>query len=587
MTKEVIMKHTRLLILILAGVSLGQTNYVALEGLHVPPFTNWLTAATNIQDAVDVAQDGDVVLVMTGAYASGGRPAPGQSLTNRLVVTKPITMQSVFGPEHTIIAGAPDPVLTNGPQAVRGVYLANGATLSGFTITRGFTSNAGTNDLTGGGVFMVNSAALTNAHVVYNEAYALGGGIRCLSNSWIAGSLVISNGAGSRGGGVFLEDKAAIYSSTISYNGGIRRGRLDVLPTVGGIYGYLALVKDCVIQHNRGELVDAVMIHESDMVGSQIAWHKHSRSWCCVVLSHAHMVSCALSNNGDQASYLVESWTYFTGTTTVRRSCIRLNPSGTIIRGVTLVENCVIAGTDAQNHNITAKDIFGCTLYNIASLTATALCNTIVYGGVSNQINRDCDVRFCAGAVFSNRIGCITADPLLYDVASGDFRLRRDSPCINAGTNMAELGAWDVAGQARVRGYRVDIGAYEFSTTGPCIAVTERVVDFGNVAVGDTATNAVRVVNLGDELVTGMATGAVAPFAILADAGYMVQSNTYHDVTCTFTPAAEGLYSNVIVLLGGGNQTATLYGTGVPEPFRVFVATVIISCFCCKGTNIA
>ena len=581
------MKHTLLLILSLTGVSLAQTNYVALDGLHVPPFTNWMTAATNIQAAVDIAQDGDLVLVMTGEYASGGRPAPGQSLTNRLVVTNCITVQSVFGPQHTIIAGAPDPVLTNGPQAVRGAYLANGAILSGFTITRGCTSNAGTNDLTGGGVFMVNSAGLSNAHVVYNQAYALGGGIRCLSNSWITGCLVISNGAGSMGGGVFLEYKAAIYSSTISYNGGIRRAMRDELPMAGGIYGYIALIKDCVIEHNRGELVDAVMIHESDMVGSQIAGHKHSLSRLCVVLSDAHMAGCSLSNNGDMSSYLVESWTYFTGTSTVRRSCIRLNQSGTIIRGVTSVENCVIAGTDAQNQNITAKNIFGCTVYNIASLTATTLYNTIVCGGVSNQINQDCDVRFCSGSVFSNRMGCITADPLFHGAASGDFRLRRDSPCINAGTNMAELGAWDVAGQPRVRGFRVDMGAYEFSTTGPCVAVTERVIDFGNIVVGDTATNTVRVVNLGDELVTGMATGAVAPFAILADAEYVVQSDTYHDVTCTFTPSAEGMHSNVIVLLGGGNQTVALYGTGVPEPLPVFVATLIISCLCSRKAHIA
>src|SRR5689334_23169444 len=68
------------------------------------PYTTWETASTNIQDAIGVAQPGDLVLVTNGTYAFGG--AAVQSVTNRIALTNSITVLSVSGPAQTTIDGS-------------------------------------------------------------------------------------------------------------------------------------------------------------------------------------------------------------------------------------------------------------------------------------------------------------------------------------------------------------------------------------------------------------------------------------------------------------------------------------------------
>src|SRR5262249_51383550 len=145
-----------------------------------PPYASWVTAATNIQDAVDAAALGGTVLVTNGVYANGGRAVlAGEN--NRVVVDKTLTLRSFNGPASTLIEG---------DNTTRGVYLSAHAVLDGFTITKGSASE-------GGGVWSGSAGVITNCVIVGNSA-SKGGGV---TGGVLFGSLLANNSGALSGGG--------------------------------------------------------------------------------------------------------------------------------------------------------------------------------------------------------------------------------------------------------------------------------------------------------------------------------------------------------------------------------------------------
>ena len=86
----------------------------------VAPYTDWTSAAPDIQSAVDAASAGDVIWVTNGTYY----------LTSQISVSKAVTIQSVNGPEVTVV---------DAQQYGRVFNLtASGVVLDGLTVMNGY-----------------------------------------------------------------------------------------------------------------------------------------------------------------------------------------------------------------------------------------------------------------------------------------------------------------------------------------------------------------------------------------------------------------------------------------------------------------
>ncbi|HTV63704.1 MAG TPA: hypothetical protein VMH30_14170, partial [Verrucomicrobiae bacterium] len=193
------LRLTVLCLCLLSFRAAATTYYVDINNTNAtPPYTNWSTAATDIQSAVNQTTNGDSVLVNPGVYQSGGYTAPDGSLT-AVVVTNAVTIQGVDGLAQTSI---------NGSNTMRCLYLGNGASLMGFTLTNGAAGN-------GGGVFCPSTTALlANCLLISNSASSGGGAYSgTISNCTLTENICPPTGG--NGGGAA---NSVLYNCTVSGN---------------------------------------------------------------------------------------------------------------------------------------------------------------------------------------------------------------------------------------------------------------------------------------------------------------------------------------------------------------------------------
>jgi hypothetical protein len=250
----------------IAVLNVGPTvRYVNLNNpTPASPYLSWITAATNIQTAINACIYGDQIVVTDGVYQSGGYTAPDGGLSS-IVDTNAISLQSVNGPAATFICGS---------NLMRCVYLANGAMLSGFTLTNGLyrafgggVCCASTNIIVTNCLLINNMAgrgagayfgSLVNCGLMGNIGSLIGGGAygSILNNCQVSGNIATNSGGGAalstlnncclnnnssyQGGGAY---SSTVNNCTISNNVAMSFPRqLGNTPSGGGVFS-------CIVQN--------------------------------------------------------------------------------------------------------------------------------------------------------------------------------------------------------------------------------------------------------------------------------------------------------------------------------------------------
>jgi hypothetical protein len=417
---------------------LALTRYVAVNSSNpAPPYTNWATAAATIQAAIDLADPGDVVLVTNGVYETGGRALSPETITNRVAVTKVLTVQSVNGPEVTLIKG-----LRSGTH-VRCAYLTNGASIRGFTFTNG---SAGLFVGGGGGIVCVTTnARVFDSIIISNNAPGNGSGV---SSGTLSNCAIIGNsGPGSGAVGSVLNDCSVIAS------GGVLLSTLNRCVLIGntndgpGGAAYQSTLNGCLIASNSAAQYGGGVFD-------------------CV------LTDCTLRGNysggrGGGAD-----------TSTLNRCLIAGNTaqSGGGAYDCTL-NNCIVTGNSAQfNGGAAVGAAYNCTIVgNTASHaggTSGKIFNSIIYYNTAATAP-NCTavpVACCTVPYFGDDPTIVTNEPLFVDAVNGDYRLQSNSPCINSGRNSFVTNNTDFSGGDRIIGATVDIGAHEFAWPGSAIS---------------------------------------------------------------------------------------------------------------------
>ena len=446
-------------------IASADTHYVVPQGTEgntpTAPYTSWETAANDIATAVAAAGNNDTVLVRKGTYAV---PAQISITQSNLKLRSYDPNTGTVNAEGTVLTPTPDGTYDNAlvwtkdwvattidgftfKNATRGLYMYG--TRDAKVLNCRFVGNSG-GDGAGAYLWVCDGAVVSNCLFASNVSTGSGGGVYLQNGSDAETTFqtfidcVFTNNTAAKGGAVYSgrsihADRCTFRDNVATAEGGHLRAGIHSRISgstfsgkAGGTYG------------------EVLFFQASDVAVSNCTFTAldfSAGSFGTILTQYGGLVTdCAFTNNVRiKDTYIMNLQSPADKPFVVRNCLFADNGTSTgIVRGhdasgVSRFENCTIVanGTIAgTSSTFSSNEWVNCILLGTQPTTSGRHVNVIR--------------------------SCQTEDPHFVSEARSCYRLRSDSPCVDAGEAMDwHADAGDLDGRTRVVGSAVDIGCYE------------------------------------------------------------------------------------------------------------------------------